>query len=97
VINKKVVASRTYFVNGEDAKISIQIYEPYSHHESKSFRCRFEFVGAPDDFEPMEASGIDSLQALSLALEMAQATVEHLNDQVLEHKLRWTNDDLHLW
>lgn len=68
-----------------DRDIPIYIYAP--EPEGDSWSCKFE-VGWPDGTVAMSAGGVDSVQALELALKMIGAQL-YASDHHASGKLMW--------
>lgn len=68
-----------------DIEIPIHIFAP--EQKEKHWSCEFE-VGWPDGTVRMAAGGIDSMQALHLALELIGAQI-YASDHHASGKLEW--------
>jgi hypothetical protein len=74
---KAPIAERTFDRRDEGAPIIVRIYAPEKSDEWSGWSARVEIVGLPETFQE-EASGVDSFQALYLALCRACARLEKL-------------------
>jgi hypothetical protein len=83
--------------NGEQERAELKIFEPYPFSETGAdFRCEFEVDGLGDGARRF-ADGVDSLQALQLALNVAAVYVESFRSKGM--RIRWkfaAGDDLSL-
>jgi hypothetical protein len=89
----ELIASRTLILLRDDnstSEITVQLGKPQPWPDHNYF-CPYQIKGAGDE-RVGYAAGIDSFQALHLALSILRAEVEALNKQ-LNGRLRWENDD----
>jgi hypothetical protein len=79
---------REFEVDGEEAAAVLRIGRPVEHPEG-DWNCPFQISGMGDD-RIHEASGVDSLQALSMGLQMARAQLESYRRS---HRITWLGGD----
>jgi hypothetical protein len=70
----EVFLQREYEVDGGEAGAVLRIGKPAEHPEGDWY-CPFQISGLGDE-TVYEACGVDSLQALSMCLQMARAQLE---------------------
>jgi hypothetical protein len=83
----EVVAERALALNGAEGAAILRIGKPFAHPEG-DWVCAFQITGVGDD-AVYEAYGVDSLQALTLCLEMARI---HLDGLRRTHAITWLGD-----
>jgi hypothetical protein len=81
-------AERVFGRDGTEGGLVLRIGRPYEHPEG-DWACLFQITGRGDD-AVYEAYGVDSLQALTLCLEMARI---HLTGLRQKHAITWLGDD----
>ena len=70
--------------------VEVRIHEPIALADGENYFCRLSFVGLEGDL-PSGAYGIDTLQALRLALR-ALGHALHEHPEFLAGNLRWLDD-----
>lgn len=89
---QEVIAHREFDVPGGSTPAVLRIGRPEAHPDG-DWVCAVQITGLGDD-EVYEAAGVDSLQALTMALQMARVRLEsHRRTQ----RIAWlSGDDLGL-
>lgn len=90
----ELIATRTLMLpqdTGATAEIAILLGKPRQLPNHKDYFCPYQITGAGDG-KVRHACGIDSFQALHLALSILGVELEVLNKE-LGGKLRWECDD----
>lgn len=77
-------------VNGQDVPIPIRFFKPLLEPNG-SWRCQYE-IGWPHGVRSHHASGVDSVQALFLAMKMLAAEL-YTSDMHRSGCLRWLLED----
>ena len=80
----EVFLHREYDVDGRESAAVLRIGKPAEHPEGDWY-CPFQLSGLGDD-EVYEACGVDSLQALTMCLQMARAQLE---SHRRSHRITW--------
>lgn len=88
----QIVATRSIKVNGGMETYTVKIGLPQRFPDSVDFYCPIQIDSNGHKGTVMFAAGIDSAQALQLALKLIGGTLHRLN---LEHDgaLRWEGDE----
>jgi hypothetical protein len=87
-----VIARRTFHLRGADGEreVEVRLHAPVELDDGDNYFCRLSFVGLTGEL-PDGAYGIDSMQALRLALRaLGRALYEHPDFQA--GRLRWLDD-----
>ncbi|HEX6373130.1 MAG TPA: hypothetical protein VF006_29675 [Longimicrobium sp.] len=84
----EVFLEREYDVDGREGAAVLRIGRPAEHPEGDWY-CPFQIAGLRDD-EVYEACGVDSLQALSMCLQMARAQLQSYRKS---HQITWLGAD----
>jgi Domain of unknown function (DUF6968) len=87
----RVIASRTFHLRtaSGDREVEVRLHEPVQR-DGDDYFCGLSFVGLDGEL-PTGAFGIDSLQALRLALR-ALGRALHDHPEFHEGRLRWLDD-----
>jgi hypothetical protein len=87
----QVIATRTLHVLGSpQERLTVKIGFPRAVSDGNDFFCPIQIVGDGED-RVFAAMGVDSLQALDLALKSVATRVDSLN-RSLNGRLRWFED-----
>lgn len=93
-----VVALRELEVHGNPSKkIRIEVLRPRLSPEG-IYLCEFRIEDAPEGMTNVHVGGVDSYQALCLALATVARIVDFYNEKICDSKLRWMGEvdlDLH--
>jgi hypothetical protein len=84
----EVFLEREYDVDGREGAAVLRIGRPAEHPEGDWY-CPFQISGLRDE-TVYEACGVDSLQALSMCLQMARAQLE---TQRWSARITWLGGD----
>ena len=87
---RRVIAERTYYVEGPDRarqEIIVAIREPYQE-ESGYYQCGYS-VDPPGVERGRFCAGVDAIQALVGAIEMAGTDLQFMNSEKYGGKLAW--------
>lgn len=84
---QEAIAYREFEVDGRTPAV-LRIGRPEEHAEG-DWVCAVQITGLGDD-EVCEAAGVDSLQALAMALQMAQV---RLKSHRRTHRITWLGGD----
>lgn len=90
----ELIASRTLILLREDnssSEVTVLLGKPQQWPDHEHYYCTYQITGAGDD-KVRYAAGIDSFQALHLALSILRVELEVLNKH-LGGRLRWQCDD----
>ena len=91
----KVVASRRlYLVDSPETVFEVSVGEPQSFPDGQDFYCPIQIIGKSES-RVFYGAGIDSMQALDLALNNLASYVNSLNRD-FGGKVRWIDDDTKL-
>lgn len=88
----QVIASRSIKIEGQDEIYTVSIGLPRQFSDSMDFYCPVQIASETHKGEIMYSAGIDSVQALQLALRLIGGTLFRLNREC-EGKLRWDGDE----
>jgi hypothetical protein len=83
-----IIATRRYCIEPPEGDLELIVsFERPVRDPSGYFRCAFHLTG---DYEVTQlAAGVDEVNALIFALQMAGALLDYLNDSRYNGKLQW--------
>jgi hypothetical protein len=85
---RDVIVQRVFTIDGRSTPAVLRIGRPQEHPEG-DWVCSVQITGLGED-EVYEAAGVDSLQALVMALQMARTT---LQAHRRTHHITWLGGD----
>ncbi|MNL17717.1 hypothetical protein D3C87_1388260 [compost metagenome] len=92
-----VVAVRELSIEGDSSKkVRVEICQPQLSPDG-IYRCEFRIEGAPEGMTNINVGGVDSYQALCLAIRSIANVVDDYNKKYCHSKLQWMGEtDLEL-
>ena len=90
----ELIATRTLVLhrdNGSNSEINVLLGKPRQLPDHEDYFCPYQIKGAGDE-KVRYSCGVDSFQALHLALSTLGVELEVLNKQ-FEGRLRWESDN----
>jgi hypothetical protein len=91
ILNKLVATRILYDVSDKTKKYNVHVFVPNLIADG-SYECEIQIENAPDGLNHIAVGGVDSYQALLLAIKTLHTMVEVFNKKFLKSKLRWQDD-----
>ena len=82
------MAQRRFVTDSEEQQVRVRLMQPTPGRDKGSFLCRYTIETDKETFEH-EAWGVDTLQALLMALKMLAADLEAVRDHDYGGRLKW--------
>jgi hypothetical protein len=88
---QEVIARRSYLIDNDDSKrLEVLIFAPFE--DQGDYRCRYQVIDSGEIVRNGYALGVDSLQALVLAIERAGVDVT-VSDYAKNNRIFWNNQN----